>query len=179
MNFKEKLVKAYSLAEEYHGEQEYGGMPYTVHLSLVHHVLLRFGVHPNNPAHVTSDEAEDLLVASILHDIVEDTEVSLNDLRKIFGKRVASLVNGVTNEPGVNRRERHSKTYPKTKRIPGAILLKLADRIANIEACLATGDGRINMYLKEREAFYDALRGDSNHTIEKRMWKHLDRLLER
>ncbi len=175
-DIKDTIAKAVALAEEYHAEQKYSsGAPYVHHLLHVQQVLFRFGYNPfgvGDDAHLKL--SENLAVAAILHDIVEDTDFSLKDVKSAFGKRVASLVNGVTNEPGVNRKERHRKTYPKTKRIPGAIILKLADRIANVEACLALGDSRIGMYRKEWVSFQEALRVEGEH---ERMWRHLDLLI--
>lgn len=176
--FTMKLELAFGMADRYHEGQTYGNnMPYTVHLEQVYFVLQRFGYHPfaRDDDEEHSKLSSELLIAAILHDIVEDTEMTLKELKGLFGKRVASLVNGVTNEEGRNRKERHRKTYPKTKRIPGAIILKLADRIANIEACLATGDGRINMYRKEWEDFREALYVEGEH---ERMWKYIEKLLE-
>lgn len=175
-NVDSLIGKARELAEEYHAGQTYSsGAPYTHHLFHVQQVLFRFGY---NPYGVGTEEhlelSRDLAVAALLHDIVEDTDLTLKDVKKIFGKRIASLVNGVTNEPGVNRRERHRKTYPKTKRIPDAIILKLADRIANVESCLALGDSRIGMYRKEWDSFQEALRVEGEH---ERMWRYLDLLI--
>lgn len=175
MSFETRLILAISLSEDSHEGQLYGNVPYVFHTFHVQQVLYRFGYNPfgaGTPEHIKL--SEDLSIASLLHDVVEDTDVTLKQIKKRFGKRIASLVNGVTNEDGINRKERHRKTYPKIKRIPGAIILKLADRIANIETCIATGDGRINMYRKEHNLFEKELRdGTSND----RMWNYIRKLL--
>lgn len=173
--YKNKIEKAKELAAEKHKDQSYGKGPYTDHLNHVYSVLIRFGYNPaieDNREH--QKLSEDLTIAAYLHDIVEDTDVSLEDLKKIFGKRVAKLVDGVTNEPGKNRKERHRKTYPKTKRISGAMILKLADRIANVESCRASNNGLIRMYQKEWESFQKELRNGEHE----KMWRYLERLVK-
>jgi guanosine-3',5'-bis(diphosphate) 3'-pyrophosphohydrolase len=167
--------KAVELAKERHKEQDYSGKPYFAHLLHVQQVLERFGYHPENKSDPEkAEKGRHLVVAAILHDIVEDTPTTIDEIRKEFGSPVANLVKAVTNEPGGNRAERHKKTYPKIKAIPNAIILKLADRIANIESCLALKDGRIKMYKKERESFEQTLRVEGEHDD---MWNYLDFLL--
>ena len=99
------LDAAKAMVETYHKGQMYGEeLPYTYHLAQVVSVLERFGI-----------KDEDLLVAAWLHDSLEDTAATKFHLEVTFGNRVADLVWRVTNESGKNRKERHEKTYPKTK----------------------------------------------------------------
>ncbi len=142
-----------------HGGQTYGGLPYTHHLAAVESVLRRF--------HCVD---EDLLVAAWLHDVVEDTGTKIKEIAEMFGDRVAALVGAVTNEQGENRKVRAALTYPKTRSVPGAVCLKLADRIANVEH----GGKLVEMYRKEYDDFRRAL-----HTLRDcdSMWTHLDSLL--
>jgi (p)ppGpp synthase/HD superfamily hydrolase len=165
------LARAEGFAADAHGDQKYGkDLPYTYHLRQVVGVLQRFGVAD-----------EDILVAAWLHDTVEDTDVEPWHIDLEFGQNVSDLVWAVTNEPGKNRAERHKNTYPKIARIPGATLLKLADRIANVEQCLGelrrSGESKLlAMYQKEQEHFEAALRTGEGDT-EERMWKWLRNLL--
>ena len=154
------LEAAEALAETAHKDQKYGEHPYTKHLSDVVQVLTRFKVN---------DEA--ILVAGWLHDIVEDTDTSLNQLEIMFGRRVKDLVHRVTNESGKNRKERHQKTYPKIKASDDAITLKLADRIANTEESLETNPKLFEMYQKEYVVFREMLYKVGTHDA---MWRHLD-----
>lgn len=146
-----------------HGNQQYSGcLPYTHHLAAVEAVLRRFGVEDQN-----------MLQASWLHDIVEDTGTKLKEISEMFGDEVAELVGGVTNEPGANRKIRNALTYPKVRSTPGALRLKLADRIANVEQ----GGKLVEMYAKEYEDFKRSLYTPEQQHLQK-MWDHLDGLLK-
>ncbi len=164
-----KLEEARAYAAQAHAAFTYGdGVPYTVHLAGVEQVLRRFGV--------TEAAEPELLIAAWLHDVVEDTGRSVDEVRERFGARVAELVWAVTNEPGPNRKERHLKTYPKTLATPGAVRLKLADRISNVEASLKARKDLLSMYRREYPGFRQALHrpGEADP-----MWAHLDDLFSR
>lgn len=164
------LTKARYFAELCHAGQSYNDeVPYTVHLDAAVTVLKRFGIH--DPV---------MLCAGFLHDVIEDTGRSYGEIKKRFGEAVAELVYAVTNELGRNRRERAYKTYPKLRASCEARILKLADRIANVEYGAANEGGKNDMYRDEFDDFYkavyphDAVVVDS---VERRMWEHLARLL--
>lgn len=144
--------------------QMYGVVPYTHHLSDVENVLREFGI--------TDVE---MLQASWGHDIIEDTDVKLRDIRENFGERVASLVFAVTSEEGVNRKTRNALTYPKIREAgDDAVRLKLADRIANVR----NGGGSAQMYAKEHNEFRHQLYNPGCTTITSHMWACLDHLIE-
>ena len=156
-----------------HGDQKYGaGMPYYKHLDDVYAVLGKFGFTPlTHPV---------LCAAAYLHDVLEDTPTTPEYLKALFGDDVLTLVQAVTNEPGENRKARHEKTYPKIRKAGWwAMALKLADRIANVEASLAdTTGGKIGMYRKEHEGFKRALYTPTNEVLDS-MWNHLNNLMEK
>lgn len=142
-----------------HGDQKYGFLPYTTHLSAVENVLRRFDV---------ADLV--LLGAAWLHDVCEDTGTKVKEIEELFGEETASIVGAVTNEKGENRKIRAALTYPKIRANKKAVILKLADRIANVE----NGGSLVTMYKKEYEDFKRALyTKDENEE----MWSCLDRLL--
>ena len=158
------INSAASVATVQHEGQTYGDKyPYTKHLADVVHVLRRFGVKDPN-----------LIAAGWLHDVVEDTDMPLSQVNIIFGPVVADLVQRVTNEPGKNRKERHEKTYIKIKDSPDAVQLKLADRIANVEASLLEAPDKFMMYKKEHKKFKEVLCNPGQHEA---MWRHLDFLI--
>jgi (p)ppGpp synthase/HD superfamily hydrolase len=138
MIYNEKIYnEARLVAEENHSGQKYDGMfPYTKHLDDVVNVLKSFGYSGK------------YIVAGYLHDAIEDTTISYNDIKDYFGVEVAEIVYCVTDELGRNRKERKEKTLPKIASNPDAIIVKLADRIANIKH-----GGKVTMYAKEHSEF--------------------------
>lgn len=157
--------KARAFAVEAHGDQSYGVEPYSVHLDAVHALAVAFGAPP------------DVCVAAFCHDCVEDTAVTIAQVRELFGESVAGLVAAVTNEPGKNRKERNARTYPKIRQAgPDAVMLKLCDRIANVEAVSTPkADSKIAMYQKEHEAFRAALYVAGEHES---VWARLEAALK-
>ena len=150
-------------AERAHQGQRYGEEPYTLHLEAVVATLERFGW--DDPA---------LLAAGWLHDCVEDCGVALDDIEALAGPRVAALVDAVTDGPGEDRSERKAKPYRQIPRTPGAIAVKLADRIANVQASLETRPELVQMYAKEQPVFRERLHrpGEADE-----MWRALEELL--
>src|SRR5689334_382384 len=135
-------LKAEMYAEIKHSGQTYNEeVPYTFHLKNVVKVLERFDL--TDPIWIC---------CAWLHDVIEDTTGSYNDIKIRFGEEVAERVYRVTSELGRNREERNKKTYPKIAEDRNAVLLKLADRIANVEYGLASG-GKTDMYAKEFPSF--------------------------
>ncbi len=143
-----------------HSNQSYDEIfPYEKHLDDVVDVLKRFGF------------AGMYIIAGYLHDSIEDDGISFNDIKKHFGVEIAEMVYCVSDESGRDRKEKKKKTLPKTASNPDAIILKLADRIANVEHA-----GKIDMYAKEYKEFKDALYPTSTEKAFP-MWEHLDNLL--
>ncbi|MDP3963030.1 MAG: bifunctional (p)ppGpp synthetase/guanosine-3',5'-bis(diphosphate) 3'-pyrophosphohydrolase [bacterium] len=81
----EEVLRAYETAERAHAEQKRdGGEPYITHPAAVAGLLVGIGM--DTPT----------IIAALLHDVVEDTTMTLDDVRKIFGEEVAFFVEGVT-----------------------------------------------------------------------------------
>ena len=81
----EQIKKAYLFAENAHQAQKLAsGLHYITHCAAVATILADLVVPP------------ELIIAALLHDVVEDTGVTLNDIRKEFNQEIASLVDGVT-----------------------------------------------------------------------------------
>lgn len=163
--------RARRIAVEAHGEQRYGDEPYEHHLAAVVAVLQRFGANHDDA------ESAALLVAAWLHDALEDTALARNNVEREFGGEIAELVWRVTDEPGQNRKARKAATLPKIAESESAIILKLADRIANVEAAEQNNSGLFEMYRREHAEFAAALQAQSKSERSKRMWRHLSRLL--
>lgn len=116
--------------------------------------------------------------AAWLHDVVEDTETTIEEVRTLFGDETADLVWAVTSEPGRNRKERNAATYPKIVRAgEKAVALKLCDRICNVEECWRVQDSKLYMYHKEYRDFRAALRREGSDPRIMKLWDRLDKLL--
>jgi len=90
---------------------------------------------------VTNDE--DILCAALLHDTLEDTDTSLEELKKEFGNNIANLVNEVTNEESKN-----GKLFPRLNS-EKAILIKFADRLSNLSRMECWNEKKKKWYLRK------------------------------
>lgn len=123
-----KIVKAYEKAELFHGEQKReSGEPYITHPLAVADILLDLGMDT------------DTICSALLHDVVEDTECTIEEIRKEFGTDVAMLVNGVTklkNIPTVSKEEQKAENIRKIILAMAedirVIIIKLCDRLHNM-----------------------------------------------
>jgi len=125
---KEKIEKAYRLAEKMHGDQRrVSGVPYILHPTSVACIIVDLGMDT------------DSVVAALLHDVVEDTPVTLEEVKAMFGEDVAYLVSGVTKiskVPYTTREERQAENVRKMLIAMSddirVIIIKLADRLHNM-----------------------------------------------
>jgi guanosine-3',5'-bis(diphosphate) 3'-pyrophosphohydrolase len=173
-NFPELLRSAEDTAARAHSGQQYGEFPYTYHLFETRDVLAKFGFLPEDCDAGRRRRSQRLALAAILHDTLEDTELTYKELCEGFGKEIADLVFAVTNEQGANRRERFARTCPKIRSHPDAIVLKLADRIANVIHALQANPDILDMYRREWPVFERELRvqGECDG-----MWDYLEKIL--
>ena len=122
------IMKAYNLAAEKHKDQKRGsGEPYIIHPLNVAYILANIGLDDNT------------ICAALLHDVVEDTDVTNEDLVEMFGNEIAEMVEGVTKlsnlqfatveETQVENYRRMFLAMGKDIRV---ILIKLADRLHNM-----------------------------------------------
>lgn len=127
---EERLQKAFDFSVRYHGDQKRAsGEP--------------FISHPLNVARILNElEAdEDSLIAAILHDLIEDTTCTYQDIEQEFGADVATLVEGVTkirreefiNQPDERKLASLRKTFAIMVEDIRCIIIKLADRLHNME----------------------------------------------
>lgn len=123
-----EIDKAYNLAEDVHSAQlRYSGQPYIIHPIAVANILLDFGMDAQS------------IEAALLHDTVEDTDVTLEQLKREFGDEVAALVDGVTKlgkVPLATKEEFQAENIRKMLlamyRDIRVIIIKLADRLHNM-----------------------------------------------
>jgi (p)ppGpp synthase/HD superfamily hydrolase len=94
------------------------------------------------------------LMATWGHDLIEDCRVSYNDVKQHLGQEAADIVYAVSNEKGKTRAERaNDKYYVGIRNTPGAVFVKLCDRIANVQYSKMTKSRMFEMYKKENRHF--------------------------
>lgn len=124
----ESFEKAYELAVSSHeGQFRQTGEPYVTHPLIVAEILADYGM----------DEAT--LLAAFLHDVVEDSEVGLDQIRETFGEEVAGLIDGVTKLDRIKFSTREEQQAATIRKMAIAmakdirvLLVKLADRLHNV-----------------------------------------------
>lgn len=127
-NDLKKIEQAYEFAENaHHGQFRKSGEPYILHPVAVAEILV------NMQMDVTS------IIAALLHDVVEDTTVSLDLLEEKFGKTCAMLVDGLTKLERIQfkskeeqQNENYRKMFVAMAQDIRVILIKLADRLHNM-----------------------------------------------
>ena len=159
----ESIVTAREYAIMYHGKQMYGKKPYVYHLDKVVQHVKGYGVIAWKVAY--------------LHDIVEDTPVTLEMIENHFGRTVMECVKVITDESAPSRKERKLLTYPKMKEtiFTIALVVKAADRLANLQANLEEGNlGLLEMYKSEHEDLREACyrKGLCDH-----LWYQMDEII--
>lgn len=164
---------ASEIAEEAHEGQMYGDRPYITHPEAVVGVLLRFGV-----MHQAT------VAAAWLHDVIEDTnhtedtiKARLADQEPVEVARMLAMVDAVTDGSKGNRKARKARSYALIPQVAGSVVLKLADRIANVEASQDNNPRKLQMYREEQEAFKAVLRSVDPSQVEQDMWFYLEGLL--
>ena len=100
------------------------------------------------------------------HDLIEDCRVSYNDCARALGQAPADIIYAVTNEKGKTRKDRaNDKYYAGIVATPGAVFVKLCDRIANVQYGILTKSRMTEMYKKENENFITKLGYTPDHEL--------------
>lgn len=123
-----KIISAYEFAAKAHeGQTRSSGQPYITHPLAVAYTLLELGMDT------------DTICAALLHDVVEDTDATLDDLKKRFGQDVALLVDGVTKLSKIPTSTKEEQQAENIRKILLAMsqdirvmIIKLSDRLHNM-----------------------------------------------
>lgn len=123
------ITRAYNLAKEAHKDQKRkSGEPYLIHPVCVAIILAQI------------DMDKETIVGGLLHDVVEDTKYTVEDMEKMFGEEIALLVDGVTKLTQLNysadkldvQAENLRKMFLAMAKDIRVIIIKLADRLHNM-----------------------------------------------
>ena len=146
----DKIISAYKFADEAHaGVKRKSGEPYIVHPLAVAEILME-----NNMDYAS-------IMAGLLHDVVEDTRFTRDDIKNMFGETVAKLVDGVTKIDNLTYKETNFTEADSIKRLLIAmghdvrvIFIKLADRLHNMRTIkYLTREKQIKMATETRDLF--------------------------
>jgi (p)ppGpp synthase/HD superfamily hydrolase len=145
-----RVTEARDLAIRAHGEQRYGGKPYVAHLDAV--------------ATLCAPCGEDAEIVGYLHDVLEDTDCTRAQIEAAFGAFIATCVEILTDPPGPTRTARKAALHARLAAIAAdapekvALVVKAADRLANVKASAEEGNTRLlAMYREEHAAFRSAV----------------------
>jgi len=122
---KEVIIKAYAFAEKAHGTtvRKFSGLPYFTHVKFVARTL--------EDLHCEAD----IIAAGFLHDVIEDTSITYDQIFNEFGKRIADLVEGISNNKDDMKISGGKRLYLAKKILnmnDDCLTIKLADRYHNV-----------------------------------------------
>ncbi len=126
------FVKALAFAADKHRDQRRKGADASPYIN-----------HPIALANVLANEGgvEDatVLCAAVLHDTIEDTKTTADEIQSLFGSRVAAVVLEVTDDKSLDKQVRKQRQVERAPHLsPEAKLVKLADKISNLRDILAS-----------------------------------------
>ena len=136
--------------EAHHGQtRKYTGEPYIVHPLEVMEIVKTV---PHTP---------EMLAAAVLHDVVEDTDVTLSDIWNEFGYKVRQLVADLTDisvpSDGNRKARKHLDLIHTAKALPQSKTVKLADLISNSKSITEHDPKFAKVYMKEKAALLKVL----------------------
>lgn len=138
------VARAHAFAAEAHGRigqtRKYSGEPYINHPIEVMEIVQ------------SVDHTDEMLAAALLHDTIEDTPVTRDDIEREFGPKVATLVMELTDQcHDGNRATRKAAEAARLGTIsPEAQTVKLADFISNSRSIIQSDPGFARVYLREK-----------------------------
>ena len=162
---EKSVAEARRFAVAAHGAQKYGSEPYVFHLDAVAALLEPFGA-----------EAQ---IAGYLHDVVEDTAVGLDRVRAEFGEHISECVGLVSDSAEGDREAKKVRANAKLAKVEGraqlALIVKAADRLANLRMCTRAGsEAKLEKYRREHPAFRAAA---YRAGLCDELWTEIDRII--
>ena len=159
--------KTYAISCHRDVNQRYHDQPYEFHLKMVVEIAERF-IHL-----IPEEDREDVIAGCWVHDIIEDTGKTYNDVKRATNETIAEYAYALTSEKGRNREERANHAYyAGIDRYKHATFIKLCDRYANMKYSKDNGSSMFKTYQKEMDSFIWHLKG---HKYEE-LWTALEAL---
>lgn len=157
---QEKYIKAIQFAAKKHGNQRTPtGLPYVTHISMV--AMEVMVAHQN-----TNDFDLDLAITvALLHDVIEDTHISYQEIAATFNQKVADCVVSLTKDQNLVKSEQMEDSLSRILRTyKEAAIVKLADRITNLQPPPNNWEVKKNRnYFKQAQTIAVKLRGINSY----------------
>ena len=165
---QEKYLKALNFAAKVHGEQKTpNGLPYLTHLCSVAMEV----IHACEESKLEQNKSDIAISVALLHDTIEDTNVSYDELYNEFGAEVAEGVEALTKDKTLpSKKEQMQDSINRLLTQPYEVqMVKLADRITNLQKPPAHWDSlKILNYHKEAKFIHSCLK-NCNLYLSKRL----------
>jgi (p)ppGpp synthase/HD superfamily hydrolase len=157
MNIQEQ-AKKYAISCHEEANHFYDKYPYEFHLQMVVAVCKKF-------KHYVEEGYYPYVEAGCwVHDLVEDTRVTYNDVKNALCEPIAEFAYALANEKGKTRKERaNQKYYDGINAVRYASFIKLCDRYANMQYSLSERSSMGKKYADEMECFIDCLEHDGEN----------------
>ncbi|USH05555.1 phosphohydrolase [Grimontia kaedaensis] len=164
----DRLILAKTFARARHEGQRYGEFPYYVHLDDVEKLAQPFGINA--------------MIVAQLHDVLEDTTTSVDELVHDFGDKIALSVSYLTDPVSGNRSEKKRQLNQRFLQLDEsdeaarlALIVKACDRLSNVKACRLFHPEKFAMYQGEHPEFRKAA---YRYGLCEMIWWELDMLIE-
>ncbi len=149
----DRIIRAYDLAAKVHaGQRRRSGEPYIHHPLAVAEIVARLGLDDTT------------ICAALLHDAVEDTEITLEEIERDFGSDVSRIVDGVTKLQRVNFDSKEQQQAATIRKMMVAIasdlrvlIIKLADRLHNMRTIAVMPEAKQERIARETLDIYAPL----------------------
>ena len=160
---QEKYLKALHFAAKVHGDQKTpNGLPYLTHLTSVAMEVM----HACKEGKIELEKADKAITIALLHDTIEDTDVTYDDLYTEFSAEVAEGVEALSKDKSLpTKKEQMADSINRLLTQPYEVqMVKLADRITNMQKPPEHWDGqKIFNYQKEAKFILSCLKNSNLH----------------
>ncbi|XPV69727.1 MAG: HD domain-containing protein [Halarcobacter sp.] len=164
---QDKYLKALNFAALAHGEQKTPyGLPYLAHITLVAMEV----IHACEEGNIELEKANKAISIALLHDTIEDTSITYDDIFNEFGLEIAEGVEALTKDKNLPKKQQIADSVNRLLSQPYEVqMVKLADRISNMQKPPQSWDNqKILNYQKDAKFILSCLK-NSNMYLSKRL----------
>ena len=157
---QEKYLKALNYAARAHGDQKTPyGLPYLTHISSVAMEV----IHACEESKIDIEKADLAITVALLHDTIEDTDITYDDIYTSFGIDIAEAVDALTKDKNLSKKEQMADSMNRLLTQNYEVqMVKLADRITNMQKPPEHWDSdKIYKYNKEAKFILSCLKNSN------------------